>query len=471
MKKIFILLCLLSSFLRPLHAEVIEEEHPVVILGGGVAALTSAVYLARAGIVPLVITGAVVGGTITQSHNVQNWPGEVAISGIELGEKVRRQAEVNGALLHPEVVIAVDLSKRPYVITTKNILGSNEHLKRYKAQSVIVALGAVPHLLNVPGEAIYWSKGVYNCAVCDGSLYKDKVVAVVGGGDGALIEAEYLSNIAAKVHLLVRRGEFRAGEKQRLKEILASPRIEVHYKTSVKEIKGDGDKVTHLILQDSATQKPQDFPIDAVFLAIGSHPNTDLFKGQLSMDGAGYIELKKQQQTSLEGVYAIGDVADPEFKQAISAAGDAAKAAIQAQKFLASHISAPKQVSVEQKPVIHTAVEIRSLVQFEKELRDAKTPVFVDFYSTHCGPCRLFGPLYEDWAREYGGKLKFLKVNADHTPELFARFQVRAVPTLIVFDERGAIACRSTGFDEIAHIGKRLEKVRGSALISSADFK
>jgi thioredoxin reductase (NADPH) len=475
MKKYFFTLLLFSSFLRPLHAEVIQEEHPVVILGGGVAGLTSAVYLARAGIIPLVITGPVVGGTITQSHKVQNWPGELAISGTELGERVKRQAEANGALLKSEVVVAVDLSQRPYLIATKNILGPHEQLKRYKAQSVIIALGATPHLLNVPGEAEYWSEGVYNCAVCDGSLYKDQVVAVVGGGDGALIEAEYLSNIAAKVHLFVRRDQFRAKEKQRLKEVLASSRIEVHYNTSVKEIKGDGDKVTSLILEDSARHTMREFPVDAVFLAIGSHPNTELFKGQLVLDGAGYIELQKHQQTSVEGVYAVGDVVDSEFNQVISAAGDAAKAAIQAQKFVASHVSAPGQSlareCAEKQSFSPAPVEIRSWAQFEQELKGVGTPVFVDFYSTHCGPCRTFSPLYEAWAEEYGGKIKFLKVNADHVPELFARFQVRGVPTLIIFDERGAIVRKSTGLHEIVEMGKRLEKIRDNLLISSTEFK
>jgi thioredoxin reductase (NADPH) len=417
----------------------------------------------------------VVGGTITQSHNVQNWPGEVAISGIELGEKVQRQAEANGALLQSEIVVSVDFSKSPYLITTKKIIGSNEQLKRYKAQTVIIGLGATPHLLNVPGETNYWSKGVYSCAVCDGSLYKDKVVTVVGGGDSALIETQYLSNIASKVHLLVRRDEFRAGEKQRLKEILATPNVEVHYMTTVKEIKGDGDQVTHLVLQDAKARKTWELPTDALFLAIGSHPNTDLFKGQLELDEVGYIQLKKHQQTSLEGVYAIGDVADPEFKQAISAAGDAAKAAMQAQKFLASTGALSQKVqtlaAAEKKPEIRTVIEIRSRQQFEKEIREAHGAVFVDFYSTHCPPCRMFSPMYDDWAKEYGGKIKFLKVNADHVQELFMQFQVRGVPTLIILDEKGNIVRRSTGFNEISDVEKRLVKVRDNALISPQDFK
>ncbi len=394
MKKFLLCLHLLILPLTTaLRAEVVEEEHPVVILGGGVAALTSAVYLSRAGMTPVVITGPSIGGTITQSHNVQNWPGEMSIIGVDLGEKMKQQAEMNGALLQPEIVVSVDFSKRPYLVTTKKIIGSDEQLKRYRTQSVIIALGASPNLLNVPGETGnggYWSQGVYSCAVCDGSLYKDKVVAVVGGGDSALIEAQYLSNIASKVHILVRRDEFRTVEKQRLKEILSNPNIQVHYKTVVKEIKGDGEKVTHLVLVDSKSQKTWELPTDALFLAIGSRPNTELFNNQLELDSAGYIVLKQHQQTSLEGVYAIGDVADPEFKQAVSAAGDAAKAAIQAQKFLASQTLLAKKTQslakAEHKPAHRKVIEIHSRLEFEKELREANVPVFVDFYSTHCGP-------------------------------------------------------------------------------------
>ena len=342
MKKILIALNLFLASLS--HAEVVVEEQPVVILGSGVAALTSAIYLARAGIPPVVITGPSMGGTITQSHNVQNWPGEISISGIDLSEKVKKQAELNGAVLQSEVVVAVDFSQRPFTITTKKILGSTEELKKYKTQTCIIALGAKPNLLGVPGEEGYWSRGVYTCAVCDGSLYKDKVVAVVGGGDSALIESQYLANIASEVHVLVRGDAFRTVEMERMKEVLSTPNIKVHFNTVVKEVKGDAEKTTHLLVEKTDTKKASSLPVDALFLAIGSKPNTEMFRGQLELDPKGYILLKNHQMTSVEGVYAVGDVADPEFKQAVSAAGDAAKAALQAQKFIASAVISLKQI-------------------------------------------------------------------------------------------------------------------------------
>ncbi len=479
MKKIITCIhLLLIPFIPLLQAEVIEKECPVVILGGGVGALTSAVYLSRAGITPVVITGPQVGGTITQSHNVQNWPGEVSISGLELGEKVRHQAEMNGAILESEVVVSVDFSKRPFLITTRKIIGSSEQQIRYKTQAVIIALGAAPNFLGVPGETGnegYWSKGVYNCAVCDGSLYKDKVVTVVGGGDAALIEAEYLSNIASKVHILVRRDEFRTVEKQRMKEILENPKIEVHYKTVVKEIKGNKEKVTHLLLQDSEENRTWGLATDALFLAIGSRPNTDLFQGQIDLDNSGYIILKKNQQTSLEGVYAIGDVADPEFKQAVSAAGDAAKAAIQLQKFLASYVSQTKKekslAKIEKKTELKTVIEIHSKRQFKEELSSATGAVFVDFYSTRCGPCRIFSPIYDEWAQNYGDRIKFLKVNSDYAEEIFRDYNIQVVPTLVILDSKGNVIRKSSGFNEISEVEKRLGVKKNQAELAPYDFK
>ncbi len=476
MKKWILGLNLLLLPLITLQAIPPEEECPVVILGGGVAALTSAVYLSRSGIAPIVITGPTVGGTITQSHNVQNWPGEMAISGIELGDKLKSQAEANGALLKQEVVLSVDFSKRPYEITTRKVIGFAEEVHVYKTQSVIIATGATPNLLHVPGEAGpdgYWSRGVYSCAVCDGSLYKDKVVTVVGGGDSALIEAQYLSNIASKVHILVRRNQFRTIEAQRLKEILSRPNIEVHYNTQVKAVKGDGEKATHLVVYNSAMEKTLTFPTDALFLAIGARPNTDLFRNQLELDPSGYILLKKHQQTSLEGVYAIGDVADPEFKQAISAAGDGAKAAIQAQQYIASRATQPKTLLVaklEKRTEIGKPIEVRSKAELDKQISEAQGPIFIDFYGTYCGPCRTFAPLFEEWAKAYGDKITFLKVNADHARSLFETYQIRAVPTLLILDSKGNVIRRSIGSKEITDVDKRLHSLKDSDSLNVQDW-
>lgn len=328
MKKILVLI-LCSTFIYAAET----KDVPVLILGGGPAGLTAAIYCGRAGIKPVVITGDSVGGMITQSPRVENWPGRDVISGIELGKDLENQARLNGAELLREEVTGVlfspDLSQKAHQITTRSLITQEETI--YYTPIVVIALGATPNKLHVPGEQNYWSKGVYSCAVCDGGFYKDKIVAVVGGGDGALTEAQYLANLAKKVYIIVRGRDFRTVEKQRKEQVLSLPNIEIRYQTIVKEIKGEKDKVSYLILSNQKHKKSYHLPVDALFLAIGSLPNTKLFVNQLKLD-AGYIRLEEHQKTSIKGVYAAGEVADPEFKQAICAAADGAKAAMQLQK-------------------------------------------------------------------------------------------------------------------------------------------
>lgn len=320
------------AFCTFIYAAEIQDV-PVLILGGGPAGLTAAIYCGRAGIKPVVITGDTIGGMITQSPRVENWPGQNAIPGIALGEDLKNQAETNGAQLLSEEVIDVLLSQnlfhKPHRITTRSLITQEETI--YHTPIVVIALGATPNRLEVPGEQTYWSKGVYSCAICDGGFYKDKTVAIVGGGDGALTEAQYLANLAKKVYIIVRGRAFRTVEKQREKQVVSLPNIEVLYQSVIKEIRGNDAKLSDLIISNKKHKKEYQLPVDALFLAIGSIPNTKLFANQLELD-SGYIRLKEHQKTSIEGVYAAGEVADPEFKQAICAAADGAKAAMQLQK-------------------------------------------------------------------------------------------------------------------------------------------
>jgi thioredoxin reductase (NADPH) len=445
-------LLILLFALQTISAEE-PQVYPIAILGGGVGALTSAVYASRAGVTPLVIEGPLPGGAIMQSHSVQNWPGEIDITGTDLIDKLHKQAVYNGAHFLNEEVVAVDFSTRPFTITTQDLYGSGK-THQIKAQTVIIAMGSKPNYLGVPGEQNYWARGVHNCAVCDGSFYENKVVAVVGGADSAVTEAHYLARKAKKVLLIVRGGALRGSEEQRRKEILAEPNVEILYKTTVQEIKGNGQKVTEIIIKNEKTKKRRTLDVDGVFLAIGAKPNTQIFQNALELDALGYIVLKKDQQTSVDGVFAIGDIVDPIYKQAVSAAGDGAIAALQAEKFLAGEpklltTKAPSQ-SLTKSTKKSGVIEITSTEQFKQELKESAIPIFVDFYATWCGPCKAFAPTFQTWSTILSGKVKFLKVNVDKVKEVAKMYQVKGLPSMLIFGPGGTFQESKVGTVEIA---------------------
>jgi thioredoxin reductase (NADPH) len=437
-----------------------QEEQTVVVMGGGIGGLTSALYLARSGLNPLVIEGVAPGGLLTQSHSIQNWPGEVEIEGTALIEKVRHQAQLSGAQFLPEDIISVDVSNDSLVISTQ----SDKGVRQIRARASIIAMGTQPNFLGVPGEKDYWGRGVTNCAICDGPLYQDRVVGVVGGGDAAVLEALYLSKIAKEVHLFVRKNHLRAIEKKRVETLLERPNVKVHYNTEVLSIEGDREKLAGVVLQSSG-KSSYPFPVDGLFLAIGSQPNSALFKDILKLDSSGYIVLSKDQQTSLEGVYAVGDIVDPLYKQAISAAGDGAKAALQAQQFIADKLgssaaASQKSFSFAQKKISSQdslPIEIMDAEQFERELHSGSQLVLVDFYAPWCGPCRRISPLFDALAKQLPSQVKILKVNIDSAPQLSKSYNIRSIPTLLIFNSSGKLIERKAGTEEIAQILSQVE--------------
>jgi thioredoxin reductase (NADPH) len=451
MKKIFVFLAVVGSALFPLAADAVKADaEAVVILGGGISSLTSAVYLARAGLQPLVIEGASPGGLLTQSHSVQNWPGILEIEGGALTERVRAQAEGNGARFLEEEVVEADFSTHPFVLTTRS-LSIPHKTRQILAESCIIGMGTTPNFLGVPGEQTYWGRGVTNCAICDGSLYRGRKVGVVGGGDAAVLEAHYLSNIAEEVHVFVRKDQLRATESLRIEALMEAPNVTFHYNTEVVEVRGDGNEVRGVVLK-SGQGAVLEFPLDGLFLAIGSRPNTKIFKNVLELDGKGYISLKKDQETSVPGVYAIGDIVDPVYKQAVSAAGDGAKAALQSQQYLtavSNRLTALKQGKKKILKESGDVVEIGSAQQFALELQNAHIPVVVDFYATWCGPCKQLSPLFASSAARLSGKVKFLKVNVDKVGDLIRLYQIKAMPTALLFDTSGKILDRKIGMDQI----------------------
>ncbi len=444
-KKIFFL-CFL--FAIPMFA---EEYYEVVVLGGGPGALTSALYLGRFGLRPVVIEGGLPGGLISQSHLVQNWPGEAGISGLQLIEKLHSQAEENGSVFLAEEVIDVDFSKRPYTFTTRDLLHP-EKVRKIVASFCIIAMGTRPNRLGVPGEEDYWGKGVANCAVCDGPLYQDKVVAIIGGGDAALLEADYLSEIASKVYIFIRKDSFRSREEQRKKKIVDRPNVEVRYLTTIKEIGGNKDQVTHVIVKNQG--KEEKIPLDGIFLAIGATPNSHIFEKKLALDPKGFIQVGRDLQTSVPGVYAIGDIIDPIYKQAISAAGDGAKAAISAHK---EWLSIPKKELAKKggkEPSINRlkVEEVQSLSQLQKIIKESKVPVVADFYASWCAPCKMIAPLFEEKANEVEKSFRFIKVNIDI---LDNSYHIQSMPTVILFKE-GKEVTRKVGTSEISNFLQNL---------------
>lgn len=426
-----------------------EQIYPVVILGSGISALTSSIYLQRAGIDTLIIEGPSPGGTIVQSPMVQNWPGEDAIPGQELVQKIHKQAKSNGATFLSEEVIAVDFSSDIFTIRTRDF-SKDAKVREIKAYSCIIALGSKPNRLGVAGEGEqggYWANGVYTCATCDGSLFKNKTVAVVGGGDSALIEAEHLSHLAKHVYVIVRASEFHIAEQVRKNSLLQKSNITVLYNTQVQEIQGNGKKVTHLLL--NSNKKNQPLPVDGIFLAIGATPNTALFKDQLEIDKAGYIVLKNGQETSVKGVYAIGDIVDPIYKQAVSAAGDGAKAAIETERYLSSlpnaHDFKISKINNEA-DTSSSVVELKNEEDFKKLINGDM--VIVDFYSSSCGPCKRLAPIFEDAASKFSDKALFLKVNINNFPDLAQEYEITGVPTVLVF-KKGQLVDRKMGVEPV----------------------
>ena len=304
--------------------------HNVIIIGSGPAGYTAALYNARASLEPVVFAGLQPGGQLMITTDVENYPGfPDGIMGPEVMELFRRQAERFGAKVHEQMVDRVDFSGRPLKVWTDD--GVEHH-----AKTVIVATGASAKWIGLPGEIKYGGFGVSACATCDGFFFRNKVVAVVGGGDTAMEEAHYLTRHASKVYLIHRRGEFRASQVMQ-DRVKADPKIEIVWNTAVTDIHGTEEphKVTGLELTDTKSFEKRELKVDGLFVAIGHKPNSDLFKDVLDMDEVGYLLVEPgTTKTKVPGVFACGDVADPIYRQAVTAAGTGCAAAIDAERYL-----------------------------------------------------------------------------------------------------------------------------------------
>lgn len=307
-----------------------EKVENVIIIGSGPAGLTSAIYTARARLEPLMIEGEEAGGQLMITTEVENYPGfEHGITGPELIAVMRKQAERFGTRFITRNVTKVDFSQRPFKVW----IGDKPHLTK----SVIISTGASAQYLGLPSEKQYMSRGVSACATCDGAFFRDMEVGVVGGGDTAMEEAQFLTRFAKKVYVIHRRHEFRAS-KIMTERTLSNPKIQVLWNKEVAEVLGDGKNVTGLKLRDTKEGSTKDLAVQGLFIAIGHKPTTGLFKGLLDMNETGYLVTKANSTyTNIEGVFAAGDVQDHVYRQAITAAGTGCMAAIDCERWLEAH--------------------------------------------------------------------------------------------------------------------------------------
>ena len=310
------------------------EHHRLIILGSGPAGYTAAVYAARAALEPVIITGIEVGGQMTTTTDVDNWPGDDdGVQGPELMERMRRHVERFGTRLIYDQVNTVELGQRPFRLTGDS--------GEYTCDALIISTGASAKYLGLSSEEAYKGRGVSACATCDGFFFKEQAVAVIGGGNTAVEEALYLSNIASEVTVVHRRDEFRAEKilSKRLLDKTTDGNVTVQWNHVLDEVLGDDNGVTRIRIKEAKGDATQEIQVQGVFIAIGHTPNTGIFEGKLKMDG-GYIIVNQAggdyaTGTSIDGVFAAGDVADPIYRQAVTSAGSGCMAALDAERYLA----------------------------------------------------------------------------------------------------------------------------------------
>lgn len=418
----------------------------IAILGSGPAGWSAALYGARLGFNTLVIAGAEPGGQLTKTSYVENWPGITKILGTQAMERLAHQAQAFGAEELNEVITDVDLCTWPYVLTT-------DDGKIIRALTLIIATGAWPRTLGIPGEKEYWGRGVTTCAVCDAPFFKGKDVVVVGGGDSAVEEVKQLAAYARHITMLVRKGQLRASHVMQ-RQLVAMPQVAIMYNADLEQIVGNDRGVTAVQIRNNATRQSSVLPVEGVFLAIGHDPNTALFKDKIAMDEHGYLVMKgRSQESSVGGVFAAGDVEDNRYRQAGVAAGHGIAAAIDAATFL-NHSGFTKEIAhdlaqqgayFEQASGERAVLEhLTSMADFERSVLRVPGLVILDFYTDACPSCLHMMPAYEMVAARYASQARFFKVNAEQAQDIVTHFKVPRVPYIMAFLHGKQVAVVST---------------------------
>ncbi len=424
----------------------------LVVIGSGPAGYTAAIYAARANLKPLMFegfqAGGIPGGQLMTTTEVENFPGfPEGITGPKLMERMKEQAERWGTQCYTEDVISVDLSQRPFTIRSTD--------REVKANSIIIATGATAKRLGLPSEAQFWSNGISACAICDGAtpIFREENLAVIGGGDSAAEEAVYLTKYGSHVHLLIR-GEAMRASKAMQDRVLNNPKVTVHFHTQALDVFGTGSKMAGLRIKNSQTGEISELAVRGLFYAIGHTPNTSLFQGQLELDEVGYVKVKPGTvATSVEGVFAAGDVQDHEYRQAITAAGTGCMAALLAERWLSEHnlIQEYRQSATsehyETKTVSETPADTEETFDIDKTrhvggyalrklFHDGDRLLMVKYVSPTCGPCKTLKPILDKVVDEYDGKIYFVEIDIEADPEIAKMGQVTGTPTVQFFKDR-----------------------------------
>lgn len=425
----------------------------LVIIGSGPAGYTAAIYAGRANLKPVVFEGyqigGIPGGQLMTTTEVENFPGfPQGITGPELMDRIKAQAQRWGAELFTEDVITVDLSQRPFTVKSED--------REIKTHTIVIATGATAKRLHLPQEETFWNAGISACAICDGAspIFKGVELAVIGGGDTATEEAVYLTKYATHVHLLVRRGELRASKTMQ-QRVINHPKITVHWHTEALDVYGNG-KLGGIKIKNIQTGEQQDLPVQGLFYAIGHTPNTQIFQGQLELDQVGYIVTKHgTPETSVEGVYAVGDVQDHEFRQAITAAGSGCMGAMLAERWLSlnglgeefqqtetSEVETPKptpsQVTTSENFDIQNTRHTGGYA-LRKLYHDSDRLIMVKYSSPTCGPCHALKPILDKVVNEFEGKIHYIEIDIEEDPEIAQNAGVVGTPTVQFFKNKDLI--------------------------------